>query len=92
MGDAFTHNRRESDDEITQQIQYSEDTLKRATPVSLRIFPSVGESVRCVDGSIYHMEEGRVVVRKNGKYGVVFDWDESERIHYFWPQHLERFK
>jgi len=52
-------------------------------------FPFVGDRVRVVDGGPYHFEVGRVTVRKDGKFGVVFDWDMAGVATYYEPMHLE---
>ena len=52
-------------------------------------FPNVGDRVRVVDGSRYNFEEGRITLRKDGMYGVVFDWDTAGIHHFVAPHHLE---
>lgn len=103
MTDAFNDKRRNAQALAARQRKAGPHSGRRRPDVFDRIneyeeeqavqFPTpfVGERVRIVDGSVYHMEEARVVSRVKGKLGVIMEHDPTEKLHYFWPRHLERF-
>ena len=48
----------------------------------------VGQRVRVTHGQ-YKDNEGRIVLRQNKEYGVVFDWDMNMHPVMFINRHLE---